>query len=63
VIPQEVCGCQRCQTPFDPTSAISVEKRQVFGLPDRLLPVTEHQASVYEKMTKCGLPAVSGSYF
>jgi transposase len=47
VVPHEACACQHCQTPFDPKSAIAVEKRQVFDLPEKLLLVTEHQASVY----------------
>jgi transposase len=47
VVSHEACACQHCQTPFDAKSAIGLEKRQVFDLPERLLLVTEHQATVY----------------
>jgi transposase len=47
VVPHEVRACQRCCSPLDPKSRIAVEKRQVFDLPERLLLVTEHQASVH----------------
>ena len=47
VVSHEACACQHCQTPFGPQAAIGLEKRQVFDLPERLLLVTEHQATVY----------------
>jgi transposase len=47
VVAHEVRACQRCCSPLDPKSRIAVEKRQVFDLPERLLLVTEHQASVH----------------
>jgi len=47
VVSHEACACQHCQTPFGPQAAIGLEKRQVFDLPERLLLVTEHRATVY----------------
>lgn len=47
VVPHEARACERCCSPLDPKSRIAVEKRQVFDLPERLLLVTEHQASVH----------------
>jgi transposase len=47
VVPHEVRACQRCCSPLDPKSRIAVEKLQVFDLPERLLLVIEHQASVH----------------
>jgi transposase len=48
VVRHEARACQHCRAPLDPTSALSVERRQVFDLPERLLLVTEHQASTYQ---------------
>jgi hypothetical protein len=39
--------CCHCGSPLEPKSAIGVEKRQVFDLPERPLVVTENQASIY----------------
>ena len=41
------CVCRHCRLPLDPKAPIAIEKRQVFDLPERLLLVTEHQASTY----------------
>jgi transposase len=40
-------ACDHCGRPLEAGSAIGVEKRQVFDLPERLLRVTEHRASIY----------------
>src|SRR5271163_3554237 len=45
VVPHEACVCRHCRLPLDPKAPIAIEKRQVFDLPERLLLVTEHQAS------------------
>src|ERR1700741_1482641 len=47
VVPHEACVCRHCRLPLDPKAPIAIEKRQVFDLPERLLLVTEHQASAY----------------
>ena len=47
VVPHEACVCRHCCLPLDPKAPIAIEKRQVFDLPERLLLVTEHQASTY----------------
>src|SRR5271168_1778032 len=47
VVPHEACVCRHCRLPLDPKAQIAIEKRQVFDLPERLLLVTEHQASTY----------------
>jgi transposase len=47
VIPYEASACEHCFSPFEPNSAIAVEKRQVFDLPERPLLVTEHRASIH----------------
>jgi transposase len=47
VVPHAACVCEHCRSPLGPNSAIGVEKRQVFDLPERPLLVTEHQASVH----------------
>ena len=47
VVRREACACCRCGSPLEPQSAIGVEKRQVFDLPERPLVITEHQASIY----------------
>jgi transposase len=47
VVPHEACVCWHCRLPLDPKAPIAIEKRQVFDLPERLLLVTEHQASAY----------------
>ena len=39
--------CRRCCAGLAATMQTGVEKRQVFDLPERLIEVTEHQASVY----------------
>src|ERR1700735_1939327 len=41
VIRHEARVCERCCSPLAANSTISVEKRQVFDLPERLLLVTE----------------------
>ena len=46
VVRREACACCHCGSPLEPQSAIGVEKRQVFDLPERPLVVTEHQASI-----------------
>jgi transposase len=55
------CVCEHCRSPLDPESAIDVEKRQVFDLPERPLLVTEHQASIHRcehcrRVTKAKFP-------
>ena len=62
VVPHAACVCEHCRSPLGPNSAISVEKRQVFDLPERPLLVTEHQASIHRcercrGVTKAGFPA------
>jgi hypothetical protein len=47
VVRHEACVCRHCRSRLEPKSAIGVETRQVFGLPERPLMVTEHQASIY----------------
>ena len=47
VVRHEACVCGHCRSPLDPKAAAWIEKRQVFDLPERLLAVTEHQASIY----------------
>ena len=47
VVGHAACACGHCGWPLEAGSAIGVEKRQVFDLPERLLRVTEHQASIY----------------
>ncbi len=47
VIRHEACACEHCQAPLGAKSAIGVETRQVFDLPERPLIVTEHQATTY----------------
>src|ERR1700686_5409018 len=47
VVRHEGSACCHCRSPLAPKSAIGVEKRQVFDLPERPLVVTEHQASIY----------------
>jgi transposase len=41
----KVCG--RCCAGLSPSMQTGVEKRQVFDLPERLIEVTQHEASVY----------------
>jgi hypothetical protein len=50
VVRHEASACCHCCSPLEPKSAIRIEKRQVFDLPERPLVVTEHQASIY----RCG---------
>ena len=62
VVRHTACVCGHCRSPLDPNSAMSVEKRQVFDLPERLLQITEHQASIHRcercrGMTKAAFPA------
>jgi transposase len=62
VVPHEALVCEHCCSPLGPNSSIAVEKRQVFDLPERLLRVTEHQASVHRcarcrGVTKADFPA------
>jgi transposase len=47
VVRHEACVCRHCRSPLEPKSAIGVETRPVFDLPERPLMVTEHQASIY----------------
>lgn len=47
VVRHEAHLCGHCDCALGPPSVIGIEKRQVFDLPERLLLVTEHQASVY----------------
>jgi transposase len=47
VVRHEAGVCGHCRSPLGPESAIGIEKRQVFDLPERPLLVTEHQASIY----------------
>ncbi len=47
VVRHEASACCHCCSPLDPKSAIGIEKRQVFDLPERPLVITEHQASIY----------------
>jgi transposase len=39
--------CRRCLSSLTAAMQTGVEKRQVFDLPERLIEVTEHQASIY----------------
>jgi transposase len=62
VVSHEACVCEHCRLPLDPKAPIAVEKRQVFDLPERLLLVTEHQASAYRcercrRVTKAAFPS------
>ena len=61
VVPHEACVCRHCRLPLDPKAPIAIEKRQVFDLPERLLLVTEHQASAYRcehcrRVTRAAFP-------
>jgi len=47
VVGHEASACRHCGSSFAAKSAVGVEKRQVFDLPERPLVVTEHQASIY----------------
>jgi transposase len=47
VIGHTACACRHCGSPLDRKSAIGIDKRQVFDLAERLLMVTEHQATIY----------------
>jgi hypothetical protein len=62
VVPHTACVCEHCRSPLGPNSTISVEKRQVFDLPERPLPVSEHRASEHRceqcrGVTKAAFPA------
>jgi transposase len=61
VVRHEACVCQHCCSPLDPKAPVTVETRQVFDLPERLLLVTEHRASAYRcehcrRVTKAAFP-------
>src|SRR5258707_171330 len=47
VVGHKASTCCHCGSPLEPKSAIGIEKRQVFDLPERPLVVTQHQASIY----------------
>jgi transposase len=47
VVRHEASTCCHCRSPLEPKSAIGIERRQVFDLPERPLVITEHQASIY----------------
>jgi transposase len=53
VVAHEADTCGHCGWSLGSHSAVAVEKRQVFDLPERLLWVTEHQASVH-RCGRCG---------
>jgi transposase len=53
VVAHEACACGHCGAALDPKAPTRVERRQVFDIPERMLRVTEHQASVY-RCTRCG---------
>src|ERR1700733_3069545 len=62
VIPHQASVCGHCCSPLGANSTIAVEKRQVFDVPERLLLVTEPQASVHRcahcrRVTKAAFPA------
>src|ERR1700677_2757084 len=46
VVEYRVSACRHCGAALDAGSMIGEEKRQVFDLPERLLRVTEHRASI-----------------
>ena len=46
VVRHQASACRHCCSPLEPKSAIGVEKRQVFDLPERPLLQTEHRASI-----------------
>jgi transposase len=52
VVRHEACACGYCGLSLDARSATGTEKRQVFDIPERLLMVTEHQATIY-RCTHC----------
>ena len=54
VVRHEASACCHCCSPLEPKSAIGIEKRQVFDLPERPLVVTEHQASIYRGVHRRG---------
>ena len=47
VIEHTARACGHCGSGLDARSAIGIEKRQVFDLPERPLQVTEHQSALY----------------
>jgi transposase len=47
VVSHTAFACEHCYSPLEPNSAVAVEKRQVFDLPERPLLVTEHRASTH----------------
>src|ERR1700676_1059799 len=53
VVRRAASACCHCGSRLEPKSAIGVEKRQVFDLPEHPLVVTEHQASIY-RCAHCG---------
>jgi transposase len=62
VVRHEACACGHCGSSLDAKSAIGIEKRQVFDIPERPLLVTEHQATIYRcahcrGVTKAAFPS------
>jgi transposase len=47
VVRHEARACRHCGSSLDAKSAMGIEKRQVFDIPERPLTVTEHQATIY----------------
>jgi transposase len=47
IVPHMATACVHCSAALDQSSVIDEEKRQVFDLPERLLEVTEHRASIH----------------
>jgi transposase len=62
VIRHEAQTCHHCRTRLTASMQTSVETRQVFDLPERLIEVTEHQAVIYacahcRSVTRAEFPA------
>src|SRR5271154_1833809 len=47
IVAHTATACSHCSAQLDQSSVIDEEKRQVFDLPERLLEVTEHRASIH----------------
>ena len=47
IVAHTASACDHCSAALDPSSAVGEERRQVFDLPERLLEVTEHRASIH----------------
>jgi transposase len=47
IVPHTATACLHCSATLDPNSVIGEERRQVFDLPERLLEVTEHRATIH----------------